>query len=86
MAMQVQIPDELAEQLQKQAEAVGSGPEQIAVAAIRRQIQADEQLDQLLAPVREAFEASGMTEEELGDLLEKAKHDMRAERRARKAQ
>jgi len=83
MAMQVQIPDELAEQLQKQAEANGSVPEQIAVAAIRRQIQ---ELDQTLAPVREAFEASGMTEEELGDLLEEAKHDMRVQRRARNAQ
>ena len=86
MAMHVLIPDELVAHLEKQAEAVGSVPEQIAVAAIRRQIQADEQLDQVLAPVREAYEASGMTEEELSDVLEKAKHDMRAERRSRKTQ
>ena len=30
------------------------------------------------------FTESGMSDDELGDLLEKAKHEMRAERRARK--
>jgi len=37
-------------------------------------------IDEVLRPVREAFRKSGMTEEELGDLLEEAKHQMRAER------
>jgi len=39
-------------------------------------------LDELLAPVRDAVKESGMTEEGLTELLEKAKHDMRAERSA----
>jgi len=37
-------------------------------------------LDELLAPVREAVNKTGMTEEELTSLLEKAKHDVRRER------
>ena len=42
-------------------------------------------LREISGPIHEAFEASGMTEEELGDLLEKAKHEMREERRTRKS-
>jgi len=36
-------------------------------------------LDEILAPVREEFETSGMTEDELSELLETAKHEMRLE-------
>ena len=39
-------------------------------------------LDRTLDPIRTAFEESGMTDDELGDMLEDAKHAMRAERRA----
>lgn len=38
-------------------------------------------LDQILKPVRDAFEASGMSEDELSNILVKAKKDMRAARR-----
>jgi len=40
-------------------------------------------LREVSGPIAEAFEASGMTEDELGDMLEEAKHQMRADRRAR---
>ena len=40
---------------------------------------------EISGPIAEEFEASGMTEEELADILEDAKHAMRAERRARQA-
>ncbi len=39
-------------------------------------------LREISGPIQEAFEASGMTDDELGDLLEKAKHEMRADRSA----
>ena len=42
-------------------------------------------IDDVLRPVRDAFRESGMTDDELAQLLEKAKHDMRSERRARQA-
>jgi hypothetical protein len=40
-------------------------------------------LGEVLRPIRDAFKASGMTEDELTQMLEKAKHDIRADRRAR---
>lgn len=41
-------------------------------------------LEEISGPVAEAFKKSGMTEDELADLLETEKHAMRAERHARK--
>lgn len=43
-------------------------------------------LEQISGPIYQAFLESGMTDDELGDVLEKAKHEMRAERRAREKQ
>jgi hypothetical protein len=40
-------------------------------------------LEELSGQVHQRFIESGTTEEELGEELEKAKHEMRAERRAR---
>jgi hypothetical protein len=40
-------------------------------------------VDEVLKPVRDAFTESGMSEDELSDLLVKAKKEMRAERRSR---
>ena len=40
---------------------------------------------EISGPIARDFEQSGMTEDEFSDLLEKAKHAMRAERRARQA-
>jgi len=41
-------------------------------------------LRELSGPIADDFAKSGMTDVELGDLLEEAKHEMRAEKRARK--
>jgi hypothetical protein len=41
-------------------------------------------LEEISGPVYQRFLESGMTEDELSEILEKEKHDMRAERRARK--
>ena len=38
-------------------------------------------LEQLSGPIHRNFVESGMTDDELGDLLEAAKHEMRADRR-----
>jgi hypothetical protein len=40
-------------------------------------------IEELSGPIYQKFLESGMTDEELGDELERAKHEMRAERRAR---
>jgi hypothetical protein len=42
-------------------------------------------IDDVLAPLRAEFERSGMSEEELTQLLEQTKHQSRAEQHSRKA-
>jgi hypothetical protein len=81
--MQVQIPDELSEELVQSAKISGSDPEQVAIAAIRRGLDSAKQLDEVLAPVRDAFRDSGLTEEEAVDLFEAEKHAARAMRRGK---
>jgi predicted DNA-binding antitoxin AbrB/MazE fold protein len=44
--------------------------------------EAREKLEGLLLPVREAFEASGLSEDEAVELFEAEKHALRRERRA----
>jgi len=42
-------------------------------------------LEELSGPTAEAFEETGMTEDELAEFLEQEKHAMRAERRAKRS-
>jgi hypothetical protein len=42
-------------------------------------------LEEISGPIYQRFLESGMTDDELGDLLEEEKHAARAERRARQA-
>ena len=81
--MQVQLPDDLANQLVVVALATGGDPEQIAVAAIRRELDSANKLDDVLAPAREAFLASGLSEDEAVELFEAEKHALRLERRGK---
>jgi hypothetical protein len=84
MSLQLTIPDPLAEELEARAAAIGTSASQIALAAIQRELAAGPTLEELLAPVRKAYEDSGMSEDESFDFLEAEKHAMRAERRARR--
>jgi hypothetical protein len=43
-------------------------------------------LEEVLRPLRDEFDKSGMTEDELAEFLEQVKHEARAERRARLTQ
>ena len=82
MTLSVTIPDELAEELSRTAQAVGKTPEEVAVSAIRRNLLATAKLSETLAPIREAFQKSGLTEDEAVELFEAEKHAMRRERAA----
>ena len=79
--MTINLPADLAEELLETAKATGANPDAIAVAAIRRGLEAGEELTAQLTPVREAFEASGMSEDEAIELFEAEKHALRRERR-----
>lgn len=77
MSMHVEIPDDVAKLVEKHAAETGAAPDVVAIRAIRRTLLSDEMLTETLRPIREAFARSGMTEDELGDLLETEKHAMR---------
>ena len=84
MTLNLSISAEAEAELKARAAAVGMSPETYAARMLERHV-AKLALDELLAPLRAEVEASGITEDELSDLLERAKHEMRAERRGRKA-
>lgn len=81
--MRVEIPDDVAKEVLETAQATGSDPDTVAVAAIRRGLEAREKLEELLRPAREAFEASGLSEDEAVELFEAEKHALRQARRER---
>lgn len=84
MTLRVPVSDEIEARLRQLAEAGGQPVEQVAARLLEDAVRRPT-LDEVLAPVREEFAASGMTEDQLSELLERAKHDMRALRRTRKA-
>ena len=77
MGLHVHLPDDLADQVTARASAVGTDPEQFVVGVVRSTLAQRRRLDELLAPIHEAFEASGMTEDEAIELFEAEKHAMR---------
>lgn len=81
MTLSVTLSDKVAEHLASLAKATSRTPEQVAADMIERNL-AWQCAEESLAPVRAAFEASGMTEDELSDLIDAEIHAMRRERRA----
>jgi hypothetical protein len=72
----ISLPNGLISQLQERASAEGVDVMTLASRALRREA-VRPLLDQILKPVRDAFAASGMTDDELAELLETEKHAMR---------
>ena len=69
--------------LAQRAHSAGQDAAAFALDVLRRELARVARVESMLAPVHEEFERSGMTEEELTGLLERAKHDLRREPRAR---
>jgi pantoate kinase len=84
MVLQVPISPETEAKLKAKAAVAGVDVPTFAARALERVV-SKPSLEEVLAPLREEFERTGMSEDELVDLLEAAKHEMRAERRARRA-
>lgn len=81
MTLSITLPDEIAKRLDAHAKAAGMTVEHVVLAAIEHELTTPRtQLDELLVPVRNAYGASGLSEEESMDLLEVEKHAMRRER------
>lgn len=82
MSVTVTIPDDLADELTRTAQAIGKTPEEVAVVAIRRNLLATAKLNEALMPIRDAFQKSGLTEDEAVELFEAEKHALRREQAA----
>ena len=80
MSIHVEIPDDIAQWLEEQAKASGNKPETVAVETLRQQVEADTTYGQLMMPIHEAFQSSGLTEDEAVELFETEKHTLRRER------
>jgi hypothetical protein len=72
----IPLPPQVLAQLAQRADAEGVDVVTLAGRALRREA-ARPLLAEVLKPVRDAFVASGTTEDELSDLLEAEKHAMR---------
>jgi hypothetical protein len=84
MVLSLTISPEAETKLKARAAAAGVDIATYAARTLER-IATRPSLDEVLAPLRAEFNQSGMGEEELTDLLERAKHEARAEQQARKA-
>ena len=80
MSATITLPAELEGLLAKKAAARGVNVEEFAVDVLNRAARRPT-VSEVFADVRADFVASGMTEEELGQLIEQALLEVRAERR-----
>ena len=85
MVLSISISPEAAAKLQEKATAAGVDVPTYAAQQLERIAASPRSLSELSGPVAEAFTQSGMSEDELSDLLEDEKHELRAERRNKRA-
>lgn len=76
MTLHISISPEAETILRQRAAAAGKAPDALAAELVEAGVKRPP-LDEFLAPWRAEVEATGMTEAEIGDMLERAKHDMR---------
>jgi len=84
MTLEVMISPKAEATLRKHADQAGLPAADIAACLLERSLSKIPDLVEISGPIYEAFKASGMTEDELTELLEREKHAMRSERRAKK--
>lgn len=82
MTLSISISEEAEASLKAKADLAGADLSSYVSSLIENPAQRPMSLEEISGPVANDFEKSGMTEDELGDLLETAKRAMRAERRA----
>ena len=83
MTIQVPISPEAEARLRLRAEALGEDLSSYVARLVACFAEPPIPLVDLSGPIGEAFAASGMTDDQLGDILEQTKHEMRADRRSR---
>jgi hypothetical protein len=84
MSTTISIPTELEQKIAERAASRGLPLEEYVREVLRRDAEAPS-LDEILAPVRAQFAASGMTEEDLDALVEKERQAIWDEKQKKKA-
>lgn len=84
MSIHIEIPDPLAEKVALAATSQGKSPQAVVLEAIVNHLDPLSRLNAALAPIREAFKQSGLSEDEAVELFETEKHALRRERAATK--
>ena len=87
MTLTIDLPPAILEKLQAQAVATGKDVETLVREAVEVRLAiAGHSFRDIMAPVHEDFEKSGMTDDELGRLVDEAVADARAARGASRQQ
>jgi hypothetical protein len=84
MTLSISLPPEAEARLKKRASAAGEDLSTYVTKLVTHFTDAPTPLEELSGPIYTKFLESGMTDDELGDVIEKAKHEMRAQRRQKK--
>ncbi|HZK81005.1 MAG TPA: hypothetical protein VFC46_08060 [Humisphaera sp.] len=85
MVLSLSISPQTEAKLKAKAAAAGVDVETYAVRQLELMAAPPRSLKHISGPIAEAFNRSGMSEDELSDFLEAEKHAMRAERRGKQA-
>jgi hypothetical protein len=86
MTLNVTLSPEKERRLRERAQASGQDLSAYVSRLLEQFAEPPTPLEVISGELYREFAQSGMSDDELGDLLEKAKHEMRAERRARKGE
>jgi len=78
------LSKEASEAIAQRAAARGADLSQVVSEIVERNTKKPISLEEISGPVYQRFIESGMSDEELGDLLEREKHEARAEERRRR--
>ena len=86
MVLSLSISNQTEAALKAKASAAGVDLPTYVLALIEQSTRSPLSLKEISGPVADDFAKSGMSEDELGDVLEHAKHQMRAAKRKRPGQ
>ena len=84
MVLTVPISQETEARLAAKAKAAGVDVSTYVATIVEETARAPLSIREISGEIADDFKKSGMTDDEFGDLLEEVKHEMRAEKRARK--
>ncbi len=83
MTVTLELEPEVESLLEKRARAEGCDVKGYVEKLVEKELNRERTLDEILAPVREAVERSGISDEELDTLFTEARRDVSKEKRER---